>query len=92
MKPAEFSSKNVYQRIQPSGCISPDAVHSIGAAVFRTLYADQVGSRLHGGFGLVARQVYTRKAICDVGVPPGSRTWHIARIIKYSEGSGGNGK
>lgn len=34
------------------------------------------------GFGLVARPVYTRKAICDVGVPPGSRTWHIARIYQ----------
>ena len=26
--------------------------------------------------------VYIRKAICDVGAPPGSRTWYIVRIFK----------
>lgn len=73
-------------------CISGDPYRQVVAARMpftasgqrcsEVLYADQVGNRLHGGFGLVARLVYTQKAICGVGVPPGSRTWHIARIFK----------
>ncbi|WP_347283319.1 hypothetical protein [Bacteroides caecimuris] len=54
---------------------------AIGESVYVNSYRD---------FGLVSRLVYTRKAICGVGVPPGSRTWHIARITIYSGGSDGN--
>ena len=55
VKPAGFSSKKYIRRPLPAGCGRPDAVHSIGAAIFRALCADQVGSRHHGGFGLVSR-------------------------------------
>ncbi len=92
MNPIRFSSKKVCPatitgRLWQTGCRS---LHRVCGVPY--IIADQVGSYRQRGLGLVTQLVYTRRAICDVGVPHGSRTWHIARFIKHSGGSGGNAR